>query len=292
MPKAYSLPRNTPDLSGGRAQLSAMAIPGIPEIRKGDDVAKQIVRAARRESISLRDGDILVVAQKIISKAEGRIARLSTVKPSERARQLAKRLSRDARFIEVVLRESRRIVRADRALIVETRHGFVCANAGVDHSNVGPRGCVTLLPKNPDRSARRLASALRRLTGKRVGVIISDTFGRPWRLGLVNFAIGAAGVPALLDLRGTRDRNRRVLTATILAVADELAAAAGLLMGKTSGTPVIVIRGYGAAKANTRRRGKGYRTADRGSGRATKSGSAGDEGVSTLIRPAREDLFR
>lgn len=278
MPNAHSLPRNTPGSNGGAPQLSAMAIPGIPEIRKGDDVARQIARAARRESISLRDGDILVVAQKIVSKAEGRVARLSTVKPSERARQLAKKLSRDARFIEVVLRESRRIVRTDRALIVETHHGFVCANAGVDHSNVGPRGCVTLLPKNPDRSARRLASALRRLTGKRVGVIISDTFGRPWRLGLVNFAIGAAGVPALLDLRGTRDRNRRVLTATILAVADELAAAAGLLMGKTSGTPVIVIRGYGAAKASA--------------GRAAKSGRLRDQGASRLIRPAREDLFR
>ena len=290
MPKKHSLERSRPDLSGGTTRLSAMAIPGLPEIRKGHDVAKQIVSAVHRAGIPLRDGDVVVVAQKIVSKAEGRVARLAEVKPSERARELAKGLSRDARFIEVVLQESRRIVRGERALIVETRHGFVCANAGVDHSNTGQRGCVTLLPKDPDRSARRLASSLRKLTGKRVAVIISDTFGRPWRLGLVNFAIGAAGVPALVDLRGTRDRNGRLLTATVLAVADELAAAAGLLMGKKSGTPVIVIRGYGTAKVGAG--GKGEGKAGRGSGGAKRSGGASEEGAARLIRAAEEDLFR
>lgn len=230
--------------SPASSPISLLVISGLPEIRKGHNLSKLITLAARRAKIIFEDGDILVVAQKIISKTEGRIVRLSTVRPTQKANELAKKLSNDARFIEVVLRESRRIVRADRVLIVETHHGFVCANAGVDHSNVRGRDFVTLLPKNPDGSARRLASALRRQTGKRVAVIISDTFGRPWRLGLINVAIGSCGVPALVDLRGTRDRHRKLLSATILAVADELAAAAGLLMDKSAGTPVVLIRGY------------------------------------------------
>jgi coenzyme F420-0:L-glutamate ligase / coenzyme F420-1:gamma-L-glutamate ligase len=219
-------------------------IPGLPEIRKGHNLPKLIAIAARRAKMTFEDGDVLVAAQKIISKAEDRIVKLSDVQPSQRASHLAKKLSGDARFIEVVLRESRRIVRADRVLIVETHHGFVCANAGVDHSNVRGRDFVTLLPINPDRSAHQLGIALRKHTGKRVAVIISDTFGRPWRLGLINVAIGASGVPALVDLRGTCDRHRKLLSATILAVADELAAAAGLTMEKSAGTPVVVIRGY------------------------------------------------
>jgi len=230
--------------STASSPISIFVIPGLPEIRKGQNLPKLIAHAARRAKITFEDGDVLVVAQKIISKAEGRIIRLSTVRSTQEANELAKRLSNDARFIEVVLRESRRIVRADRVLIVETHHGFVCANAGVDHSNVRGRDFVTLLPKNPDRSARRLAAAIRKQTGKRVAVIISDTFGRPWRLGLTDVAIGACGVPVLVDLRGTCDRHRKLLSATILAVADELAAAAGLLMDKSAGTPVVVIRGY------------------------------------------------
>jgi coenzyme F420-0:L-glutamate ligase/coenzyme F420-1:gamma-L-glutamate ligase len=230
--------------SSASSPISLLVIPGLPEIRKGKSLAKLIALAARRAKITFEDGDVLVVAQKIISKAEGRVVRLSTVQPSQQASDLAKKLSGEPRFIDVVLRESRRIVRADRVLIVETHHGFVCANAGVDHSNVHGRDFVTLLPKNPDRSARRLAAALRKQTGKRVAIIISDTFGRPWRLGLINVAIGAFGVPALVDLRGTRDRHGKLLSATILAVADELAAAAGLLMDKSAGTPVIVIHGY------------------------------------------------
>jgi coenzyme F420-0:L-glutamate ligase/coenzyme F420-1:gamma-L-glutamate ligase len=229
-------------------------------------LARLTALAARRAKIAFESGDILVVAQKIISKAEGRVLRLSTVQPSPQAIALAKKLSNDPRFIEVVLGESRRMVRSDRVLIVQTHHGFVCANAGVDHSNVCGRDFVTLLPKNPDRSARRLAAALRKQTGKRLAVIISDTFGRPWRLGLTNVAIGAEGVPALVDLRGTRDRHRKLLHATILAVADELAAAAGLLMDKSAGTPVVVIRGYRYPFVQ--------------------------DPAARIVRPAKEDLFR
>ena len=258
--------RGSSNSSSPPTAISVFVIPGLPEIHPGDNLPQLIVRAAQKASIGFENGDILVIAQKIVSKSEGRLVRLSTVKPSPEAQSLAGKLSHDPRFVEVVLRESRRIVRSDRVLIVETHHGFVCANAGVDHSNVPDPDTVALLPKNPDASARHFASSLRRLTGKKVGVTISDTFGRPWRLGLVNFAIGAAGVPVLLDLRGTRDRNRKLLTATILAVADELAAAAGLLMAKTSGTPVIVIRGYR------------YRPRQ--------------ERASQIIRAADEDLFR
>lgn len=246
--------------------LSIFVIPGLPEIRKGDRVADLIVGAALRANLEFQDSDILVVAQKIISKSEGRVLSLSKVRVSARSAALAKKLSKDPRFIEIVLRESRRIVRTERVLIVETHHGFVCANAGVDHSNVPGRDSVTLLPKNPDRSARRLVAALQRKTGRRVAVIISDTFGRPWRLGLTNVAIGAAGVPVLMDVRGRRDRHGKVLRATVLAVADELASAAGLLMGKSAGNPVVIIRGFR------------YRPAQ--------------VGAASILRPAREDLFR
>jgi coenzyme F420-0:L-glutamate ligase / coenzyme F420-1:gamma-L-glutamate ligase len=246
--------------------ISFFVVPGLPEIRKGHDLAKLTALAARRAKIAFENGDIVVVAQKVISKAEGHTVRLSTINPSSRAIALAKKLSNDPRFIEVVLRESRRVVRSERVLIVETHHGFICANAGVDHSNVRGRDFVTLLPKNPDRSARRLSTAMRKQTGKRVGVIISDTFGRPWRLGLINVAIGAHGVPALVDLRGTRDRHRKLLRATVLAVADELAAAAGLLMDKSAGTPIIVIRGYRHHFLH--------------------------DPAARIIRPASEDLFR
>jgi coenzyme F420-0:L-glutamate ligase / coenzyme F420-1:gamma-L-glutamate ligase len=253
----------------GRSSLEVFVIPGLREIGRGDKLAKLIAEAAERAEIEFSDEDILVVAQKIVSKAEGRTVALSSIKPSVRARALAKSLGKDARLVAVILRESRRILRSERVLIVETHHGLVCANAGVDHSNVPGRERVTLLPKNPDASARRLAGELRKLTGKRLAVIISDTFGRPWRLGLTNVAIGAAGISALVDLRGQRDRAHKLLQATVVAVADELASAAGLLMGKASGTPVVVIRGYGL-------RGR----------------EARDGGAASIIRPAKEDLFR
>jgi coenzyme F420-0:L-glutamate ligase / coenzyme F420-1:gamma-L-glutamate ligase len=266
MASQSSRPSRRKRAASASTALSLFVIPGIPEIRRGQNLAKLIALSAGRFGMALEDGDILVVAQKIVSKSEGRVLRLSAIKPSFETIALAKKLSGDPRLIEVILREAKRIVRAERVLIVETHHGFVCANGGVDHSNVPGDDFVTLLPKNPDRSARRLAAAVRKLTGKRVAVIISDTFGRPWRLGLVNVAIGAAGVPALVDLRGTRDRHRKLLRATVCAVADELAAAGGLLMGKASGTPVVAIRGYHYPFVQ--------------------------DPAARIIRPAGEDLFR
>ena len=226
------------------AELRLLRIPGLPEIRKGQDLAKTIVAAARRVRLHFEEGDVLVVAQKIISKAEGSVVSLATVQPSEQAQGLGAQLKKDPRAVELVLRESRRILRRERVLITETHHGFVCANAGIDHSNVPGEDSVTLLPRDPDSSAKKLAAGLRKRTGKRIGVIISDTFGRPWRLGLTNVAIGASQLPVLLDLRGTRDREGKLLMATVLAVADELAAAAGLLMGKSDGMPAVLVRGY------------------------------------------------
>jgi coenzyme F420-0:L-glutamate ligase/coenzyme F420-1:gamma-L-glutamate ligase len=268
------VPTKNPSISRSRLNKTRLAvsdlrlfrIPGLPEIRRGNDLVGHIADSAHRAKVRFEDGDVLVIAQKIVSKAEGRVVRLTSVIPSARARSIAKRLKKDPRAIEVILKESRRIVRSDRVLIAETHHGFVCANAGVDHSNVPGSDMVTLLPRDPDRSAKKLAAALRKRTGKRVAVIISDTFGRPWRLGLTDVAIGAAGVPVLLDLRGTRDRHGKLLSATILAVADELASAAGLLMGKSEGTPVVLIRGYRYKPTS--------------------------EKAARIIRPAVEDLFR
>src|ERR1700680_4856684 len=224
--------------------IELLPLPGLPEIRQGDDLAGLLVAAARQAQIVFERGDVLVIAQKMVSKAEGLLVRLSSVKPSPQALQLAAKLKKDPRLVEVILQESRRIVRSDPVLIVETHHGFVCANAGVDQSNIPGRNVVSLLPRHPDRTDRHLPAALRQRTGKCIAVIISDTFVRPWRLGLTNVAIGAAGVPALLDLRSTRDRQGKPLHATILAVADELAAAAGLAMGKAAGIPAVIVRGY------------------------------------------------
>ena len=257
---------STRKLPRAAAFLEIVAIPGLPEFAEGDDLAAEIVGAARRARIRFDDGDVLVIAQKIVSKVEGRLAQLSGVVPTSEAAQLGAKLSKDPRLIEVILRESRRVVRSDPVLIVETHHGFVCANAGVDQSNIPGNEVVSLLPRDPDDTAQCLAAALRKLTGRRIAVIVSDTFGRPWRLGLINVAIGAAGVPALVDLRGTRDLHGNALHATIIAVADELATAAGLLMGKAAGIPAVIVRGYR------------YRfTVDP---------------AARIIRPAKEDLFR
>jgi coenzyme F420-0:L-glutamate ligase/coenzyme F420-1:gamma-L-glutamate ligase len=246
--------------------LRLFRLPGLPEFQLGDDLAGKITISARRARIAFENGDVLVLAQKAVSKAEGAVVRLATIRPSAQAFALAARLKKDPRAIEVVLQQSRRIVRSDHVLIAETRHGFICANAGVDHSNVPGEDVVTVLPRDPDQSAKKLAAALRELTGKRVAVIISDTFGRPWRLGLTDVAIGASGVPVLHDLRGTRDRHGKPLTATVLAVADELASAAGLLMRKAEGSPAIVIRGYRFKPSS--------------------------DPATNIIRPANEDLFR
>jgi coenzyme F420-0:L-glutamate ligase/coenzyme F420-1:gamma-L-glutamate ligase len=236
-------------------------VPGIPEVRAGDDLAAVIA-----ERLAPVSGDVLVVAQKVVSKSEGRILDLRGVEPGERARAYARTLGADPRVLQVVLDESARVVRDERVLIVETRHGYVCANAGVDHSNVAGVDTVALLPVDPDGSARRLRQRLRELTGCSVGVIVSDTFGRAWRMGICNVALGVAGIPALVDHRGRPDDHGQELTATVVAVADELAAAAGLVMAKVGRLPVVVVRGW------------------------RPDGPAGTG--HDLVRPAELDLFR
>ena len=218
---------------------------GIPEIAPGADLAATIHAAIGRSGLELLPGDVLAVAQKIVSKAEGRMVDLTTVRVGGRARRLALRLSPEAdpRVVQVVLDETARVVRAGpRVLIVETKSGFICANAGIDHSNVGGDQ-VTLLPNDPDRSARILAEGIESLSRVRPAVVICDSFGRPWRNGIVNVALGVHGIAALVDLRGTTDWLGQKLTATVLAVADEIAAAAGLVMPKSGGVPVALIRG-------------------------------------------------
>jgi coenzyme F420-0:L-glutamate ligase / coenzyme F420-1:gamma-L-glutamate ligase len=227
--------------------IRILPVEGLPEIHEGDDLAELIATSAE-----LRDDDMLVVAQKAVSKAEGRTVRLSEVEPSDEARRLAG--DEDPRRLEVILRESKRIVRTRPPLVIaETRHGFVCASAGVDSSNAPEPETVVLLPEDPDASAARIRDRVRELSGAEVGVIVSDSFGRPWRQGTTDVAIGLAGVRPLLDLKGVRDPAGYELHATVIAVADELAGAAELVLGKTSGIPAAVIRGYDAGgKGNAR----------------------------------------
>jgi coenzyme F420-0:L-glutamate ligase / coenzyme F420-1:gamma-L-glutamate ligase len=239
--------------------ISILPVEGLPEIGEGDDLAALIAQRAE-----LADGDVLVVAQKVVSKAEGRVVRLDEVEPSEQARELAG--TGDPRQLEVILRESVRFVRVRPPLVIaETRHGFVCASAGVDASNAPEPGSVVLLPEDPDASAVRLREGLRKLTGADIGVIVSDSFGRPWRQGTTDVAIGLAGVKPLLDLKGVRDPTGYELHATVIAVADELAGAAELVLGKTDRVPAAVIRGVDALG----------------------EGSARD-----LVMPPERDLFR
>jgi coenzyme F420-0:L-glutamate ligase/coenzyme F420-1:gamma-L-glutamate ligase len=220
-----------------------IAVEGLPEIKSHDDLAPLIVEAARRQDTALQSGDLLVVSQKIVSKTEGRLVRLSEVTPSPRAQAIAEEIGRDPRLVEVILRESRRIVRKDKGvLIVETHHGWVCANAGVDQSNVDA-DAACLLPEDSDRSAGALRAQLRALTGHDLAIIVADTFGRPWREGLVNVAIGLAGFEPIVSYLGQLDPAGHVLQATILALADELASAAEPVMGKLDRVPVAIIRG-------------------------------------------------
>jgi coenzyme F420-0:L-glutamate ligase / coenzyme F420-1:gamma-L-glutamate ligase len=219
--------------------IELRSVEGLPEISPGDDLAALIVEAAA----PLRSGDVVVIAQKVVSKSEGRLRDLNDVVPSERAKELALSLPADPRMVQVILDESTRVVRDDRVLIVETRQGFICANAGVDRSNVAGDDAVCLLPIDCDASASALQERLTELSGAQVGVVISDTFGRAWRMGLVNVALGVAGIPALLDYRGTPDDFGMPLQATVVAMADELAAAAELLMGKTRRVPVVIVHG-------------------------------------------------
>lgn len=231
-------------MSGARLEL--IALDGIGEIQPGDDLPAIILEAAAATGVSLTDDDVLVVTQKIVSKAEGRLVDLAAVEPSALARDWADRWDRDARQVEVVLRESASIVRMGPGglIISRTRHGLVCANAGVDVSNVGAGEVAALLPEDPDASARGIRDGVDALTGANPAVIISDSFGRPWRNGIVNVAIGSAGIESLLDLRGEPDVAGRPMRATIIAVADQLASAADLVGGKVDQRPVVVVRGY------------------------------------------------
>jgi coenzyme F420-0:L-glutamate ligase/coenzyme F420-1:gamma-L-glutamate ligase len=244
-----------------------IGLESIREVAAGDSVGALICDACAREKIELAHGDVLIVAQKIVSKAEGRTVALGGVKPSARAVELARQLDKDPALVEVILGESRRVIRSGgRALIVETHHGFICANAGVDQSNVGLNE-VALLPEDPDRSAQEIRDVICRRAGKRPAVIVSDSFGRPWRLGTVDVAVGIAGLKAFKDERGLKDRHGYQLKAAVAAVADELAAAAELVMGKRDGVPVVIARGFDLEKK--------------------EDGTARE-----LIRPAAEDLFR
>jgi len=237
------------------------------EIRAGDSLSEMLLAAIRAGRLRLRAGDILVVKHKIVSKAEGAMVALEEIRPSAASRAWARKYRLDPRVTELALRESRRVVRRKRGvLITETRHGFICANSGVDVSNVDGGKHAVLLPVDPDRSAARLRREIKRKTGIEIAVIVSDSFGRPWREGLTEVAIGVAGMRPLIDYRGRRDSHGYSLHATIDAVADELACAAGLVCGKLTGTPACIIRGYAYI---------------RGDGRARE-----------LLRPAKLDLFR
>jgi len=264
------------------SELGIAPVEGLPEVREGTKIGELI--AARAE---LEDGGVVVISQKIVSKAEGRVVRLDSVTPSEKARELARKLGKDAELVELVLSESREVLREERVLITETHHGFVCANAGIDSSNLPEDGTVCLLPKDPDASARKIRAEIAGGPGVGVGgqqrggsgdphtrphpvaVLITDSFGRAWRLGQAEVAIGCAGLQPLDDWRGRHDASGRELSATVIAIADEVAAAADLVRGKDEGVPVAVVRGL-----------ERYVTAEDGPGAAA------------LRRPPGEDLFR
>ncbi|MBV9014123.1 MAG: coenzyme F420-0:L-glutamate ligase [Alphaproteobacteria bacterium] len=253
------------------AQLNIIGLAGVPMVQPGDDLAALTIAACEKTGIVLADGDVLVVAQKIVSKAEGRFVDVASVAPSERAIALAAETQKDPRFVEIVLSESRRIVRHRPNLIVaEHRLGFVMANAGIDHSNVGPddgKERVLLLPRDPDASALALQQQLIARTKKRLAIIISDSFGRPWRRGTAGIAIGVAGLPSVIDWRGQPDLFGRKLEVTETGFADEIAAAASLVQGQAAeATPIVVVRGL--------------------------SWSAPDAPAAAIVRPPEHDLFR
>jgi len=249
-------------------EIRIIGLTGLPLIKKGDNIAELIVEATKKLNIGIEDGDILIVCQKIVSKAEGRVFRLDEVKPSPFAEEIAKWLEKDPRLVEIILREARGIVRmGDHHLITQTKHGFVCANSAVDRSNVNGGKSVTTLPVDPDESARRIRGEIKRLTGRDVAVIISDTHGRPFRKGAINVAVGVAGMKPIRRDVGKEDLFSYVLKTTYVAVADELASAAELIMGQSSERiPVVII--------------KGYRFEPSEEGRATD-----------IVRPMEKDLF-
>jgi coenzyme F420-0:L-glutamate ligase / coenzyme F420-1:gamma-L-glutamate ligase len=227
------------------AEVRIIGLPGLPIIVPGTDLAALICDAAGKAGIAFQHDDVLVVTQKIVSKAEGYLVDLAEVEPSPLARRFAKQWDKDARLVEVVLHQSRRIVKMDRGVLIsETHHGFICANAGVDQSNIEGQDIVAVLPADPDASARAIREGVHARLGVAPAVIISDTFGRPWRDGLVNVAIGLAGIAAIKDYTGQRDAQGYELKVTALAIADELAAAAELVMNKLDNMPVAIVRGY------------------------------------------------
>jgi len=247
--------------------LTLTAIEGLPMVKPGDELARLLVDALAAMGLQLRNGDILTVCQKIVSKAEGRLVNLKEIEPSPLARQFAARWDKDPREVELVMRQTSRIVRMDNAvLIVETGPGWVCANAGIDQSNSLGDDLAILLPEDADASAARICHELKALTGAEAAVLITDTFGRPWRDGLTEVCIGIAGLDPLLDLRGTTDLGGRELHHTVIAVADEIAAAAGLMMPKAGAVPAVLLRGYQFKPAAA--------------------------SAKALIRPAASDLFR
>jgi coenzyme F420-0:L-glutamate ligase/coenzyme F420-1:gamma-L-glutamate ligase len=247
-------------------KISIIGIEEMPLILHGDDIGKMIVDATKKQDIELLDEDILVVTQKIVSKAEGQLICINSIIPTTRAKQIAEITSKDPKVVEVVLRESKNIIKLnERAIISETHHGFICANAGVDASNID-KGYLGILPKNPDASATKIRLRIKELTNVDVAVVITDTWGRPWRLGQVDFAIGLSGISPFKDYRGTSDLMGYILKVTNIAIVDEIAAAAELVKGKKTGIPVVIIRGY----------------------RYDKKDSSGKQ----LLRPKDEDLFR
>jgi coenzyme F420-0:L-glutamate ligase/coenzyme F420-1:gamma-L-glutamate ligase len=248
-------------------ELRIIGLPGIPIVTPGMDLAALIQQASTAASLPLQAGDILVVTQKVVSKAEGHLIHLKDITPSPLAKNFAWQWGKDPRHVEVVLQQSRRIVKMDRGVLIsETHHGFICANAGVDQSNIEGAEVVAVLPPDPDASARAIRQALRERHGCDVAVIISDTFGRPWRHGLVNIAIGLSGIEAIKDYTGQLDAQGYELRVTALAIADELAAAAELVMNKLDNVPVAIIRGYEYPR--------------------------GEGSLAQLLRAAERDLFR
>ena len=253
--------------------MAVMLLPidGLPEVRPGDDLAALLIDAIERSRMGLKAADVVVVCQKVISKAEGRVVDLATVEPGERAQRFAESYDKDARVVEVALREATDVVRmGDGHLITRTGAGWVAANSGIDRSNQADEDCLTLLPEVPDASAARLRASLSEHFAVPVAVIVTDTWGRAWRLGQIDFAIGAAGIQVLEDHSGRLDRNGRPLEHTMIAVADQMAAAAGLLMEKSAGVAAVLVRGA----------------------RYSVPEGAEDRGARSMVRPPEDDLFR
>ena len=266
LPRAEHL-SHPPDAPRGKVnRIEVIPVPGLPEVKPGEDLGALISSALQRNRLRLKDGDVVVVKQKVVSKAEGRLVSLADVVPSARAKRLAKSQGKDERLVELILRESVRVVRAGHGVIItETRHGFVCANSGVDQSNVG-KGVASLLPEDSDRSARGIRAALEKGSGAEVAVVVTDTFGRPWRLGQTDVAIGCSGIDPFVRYASKRDRFGYRLRVTQPAVVDEIAGAAELALGKLGGIPVAVVRGASYSRAET--------------------------GVAPIVMPRERDLFR